>query len=238
MKNKLTFFAVLISVLIFFAGCTPKEEEKEKKEESPIEMKAIEMETAVMSMLEDMMTGGYILEAGKIISGNAKSNQLLIETAESGEKSELVLNIEKTTPAIDAVTGASAKKSEIKEGTEVYAWVSSAYASSLPPQTAAMVLFVNVKDRNNLPMFVDVSQVSEDEKGFTVTSAEGIKWFVEKNTETAMYESKEKIPAAALKAGSKALFWEAEKLYEAESASGTSKAEEVKQAVKILVVQK
>ncbi|UTC66292.1 MULTISPECIES: hypothetical protein [unclassified Treponema] len=194
MRNKFIFFVAILMAVIFAAGCA-----------SGKNMKDGMMHNDMMD--DNMMMADYVLESGTVMSGDAMGSQLLIKSNAMGKESDVILTIQETTPAIDAVSGASTKKSDIKKGVKIHAWVSSAYAASMPPKTAAKVILVNAKDMTSVPVLIEVAGISSVKDGMTITAKDGSMWMFEKNAMIEMYAAKEKINASALKKGAKVLVW-------------------------------
>ena len=90
------------------------------------------------------MAGESLLQWGKIISVDKESGQIVIEDknmpAEEGNAdfNKIVLNTSgDKTAIVNAETGEKVSIDDLKEGDEIYAWVSIAFTASEHPQTFA-----------------------------------------------------------------------------------------------------
>lgn len=214
MKIKLITAAAVVTVAVLFSACVSHKNDA-MSSASKKDMKKMD---SSMSMTEgEMMMGDFVLESGTVTEGDGFGMQLRIKSA---AHDELIFTIEEKTPTIDATTGASTKKETIKAGVPVYAWVSPAYTTSLPPQTAAQVLFVNVKDESTLPVVAEIAKVTSKGDVISLTATNGSKWTFGKDIEIGMHPvaAMGKTDATALKKGVKILLWETDKMMMDEAA--------------------
>lgn len=214
MKIKLITAAAVVTVAVLFSACVSHKNDA-MSSASKKDMKKMD---SSMSMTEgEMMMGDFVLESGTVTEGDGFGMQLRIKSA---AHDEVIFTIEEKTPTIDATTGASTKKETIKAGVPVYAWVSPAYTTSLPPQTAAQVLFVNVKDESTLPVVAEIAKVTSKGDVISLTATNGSKWTFGKDIEIGMHPvaAMGKTDATALKKGVKVLLWEADKMMMDEAA--------------------
>lgn len=217
MKNKLFYIAVMALTVAVFIGCSSDNDKKDGGD----------MSGDGMMPDSSMMMPAFVLEHGTIAEGNGMGSQLKINSKKDSGTDEVILLIEEKTPTIDVTAGASTKKAEIKEGADIYAWVSPAYTASLPPQTAAQTIFVNVQDESDIPAYVEIAAVETGDMGLTVTDTAGMKWKIESNAPIAMHASKDALDTSALKEGGKALFWKDKMGMEGDE----------QKAVKVLVIE-
>ena len=249
MKIKLITAAAVVTVAVLFSACVSHKNDA-MSSASKKDMKKMD---SSMSMTEgEMMMGDFVLESGTVTEGDGFGMQLRIKSA---AHDEVIFTIEEKTPTIDATTGASTKKETIKAGVPVYAWVSPAYTTSLPPQTAAQVLFVNVKDESTLPVVAEIAEIDSKDDVISLTATNGSKWTFGKDIEIGMHPvaAMGKTDATALKKGVKVLLWEADKMMmngtamnDTESSAKTKKQSEdmmmndkmgkMHKAVKILII--
>ena len=214
MKIKLITAAAVVTVAVLFSACVSHKNDA-MSSASKKDMKKMD---SSMNMTEgEMMMGDFVLESGTVTEGDGFGMQLRIKSA---AHDELIFTIEEKTPTIDATTGASTKKETIKAGVPVYAWVSPAYTTSLPPQTAAQVLFVNVKDESTLPVVAEIAKVTSKGDVISLTATNGSKWTFGKDIEIGMHPvaAMGKADATALKKGVKILLWETDKMMMDEAA--------------------
>lgn len=246
MKIKLIAASAAVTTAVLFSACTSH---KKDTMQSTSKKDMQETDSSMNMAKGEMMMGDFVLESGTVTEGDGFGTQLRIK---SDMNDEVIFNIEEKTPTIDAMTSASTKKATVKTGVPIYAWVSPEYTASLPPQTAAQVLFVNVQDTASLPVLVEIAEVDAKGDVISLTATNGSKWTFNKNIEIGMHPvaAKGKTDAAALKKGIKILLWEAGKMMEsgtamndAESTTETKKQSndmmidgKMHEAAKILII--
>ena len=153
------------------------------------ETKAEEAETYVE--LQPVSKWGYIADVDEA-SGDItfNSNELLVD--ENGEykdtTSEIILKTTANTPVLDGTTLAPVAMSEIDTAQPVYVWTAQAMTMSIPPQTAAQILIVNVPQDASAPMYVVAQQVDAKEDGsIVITDQDGVTWRADADTEVTPY---------------------------------------------------
>ena len=153
------------------------------------ETKAEEAETYVE--LQPVSKWGYIADVDEA-SGDItfNSNELLVD--ENGEykdtTSEIILKTTANTPVLDGTTLAPVAMSEIDTAQPVYVWTAQAMTMSIPPQTAAQILIVNVPQDASAPMYVVAQQVETKEDGsIVITDQDGVTWRADADTEVTPY---------------------------------------------------
>ena len=231
MKIKLIAASAAVATAVLFSACVsdksyavfPTSKKDMQKPDNPMDMTDPEM-----------MMGDFILESGTVTAGDGLGMWLRVKS--DGMHDELIFNIEEKTPTIDAMTGASTKKAVVKTGVPVYAWVAPAYTASLPPQTAAQVLFVNVRDANALPVLAEIAEVTAKGDVISLTATNGSKWTFAKGIEIGMHPvaAMGKTDTSALKKGVKILLWETDKMMKGEK--DTMMKDKVHEAAKILII--
>ncbi len=196
MKNKFISFIAIGALLALIAACASEKDMHDGMASASKKGGMMKGEAAM---------GSFQLEAGKVVNVDMGKTILI-----KNDMGEVALNLEKAAPVIDAMAGMSTKMTSIKKDDQVYAWVSPAYTASMPPQTAAEVVFINVKNMEEIPTLVEIASVASEKDGYAVTAADGSKWMLAQATEIAMCASTGtpgKTDAKALKKGVKALFW-------------------------------
>lgn len=153
------------------------------------ETKAEEAETYVE--LQPVSKWGYIADVDEA-SGDItfNSNEFLVD--ENGEykdtTSEIILKTTANTPVLDGTTLAPVAMSEIDTAQPVYVWTAQAMTMSIPPQTAAQILIVNVPQDASAPMYVVAQQVETKEDGsIVITDQDGVTWRADAGTEVMPY---------------------------------------------------
>ena len=119
----------------------------------------------------------------------AENGKPMIDTsaaAESGENpegaysGEIVLNLPDDVYILDASTGMPVALEDIEEGSEAYAYIGMAMTMSLPPQTTAEMILVNIPADSKAPDYVEVdSMVTDGDSGESVlTTTEGVEYML------------------------------------------------------------
>ena len=86
-----------------------------------------------------------------------ESGSLLLRTDdETALHKEIVVHLPEGVPCVDAVTGLPMDMSKVKDGDTLYAWVGNAMTMSLPPQTSALIVVVNIPADYKVPEFYKV----------------------------------------------------------------------------------
>lgn len=162
--------------------------------ETGAETKAEEAETGEAETyveLQPVSKWGYIGDVDEA-SGDItfNSNEFLVD--ENGEykdtTSEIILKTTANTPVLDGTTLAPVALSEIDTAQPVYAWTAQAMTMSIPPQTAAQILIVNVPQDASAPMYVVAQQVDAKEDGsIVITDQDGVTWRADADTEVTPY---------------------------------------------------
>ena len=151
------------------------------------------------------------------------SNEFVVD--EDGNASEvvneIVLNITSHTPILDAATLMPVKPSDINTESNVYVWVSQAMTMSLPPQTAAQAIIVNVPEDASAPQYVVVKDVEETEDGVIFTDQDGVKWRADADTVATPYLTRNIVTIADIKVGTRLILTQGSET----STEGSEKAE-------------
>ena len=178
---------------------------------------------------------GYIEsvdEANKKINFN--SNEFTVDDKGnySETTSEIVLNVADSTPILDGTTLAPVAMSDIDTSAPVYVWVAQAMTMSMPPQTAAQVIIVNVPEDASAPMYVIAQKVENTDGGIIITDQDGVKWRADGDTEVMPYLTRNIVTLDDIKEGTRLVLTQDS----AVTTSGTEKAGDADAyAAKILV---
>ena len=169
-------------------GAETKAEEVETGEDTTAAQETGEAETYVE--LQPVSKWGYIADVDEA-SGDItfNSNEFLVD--EKGEykdtTNEIILKTTNT-PVLDGTTLAPVALSEIDTAQPVYVWTAQAMTMSIPPQTAAQILIVNVPQDASAPMYVVAQQVDAKEDGsIVITDQDGVTWRADADTEVTPY---------------------------------------------------
>lgn len=135
---------------------------------------------------------------------------------------EIVLNLTDSTPILDAETLMPVQLSDIDLTANVYVWVSQAMTMSLPPQTAAQVIIVNVPEDASAPMYVVAKEVEKTDDGVIITDQDGVKWRADADTQVSPYLTRNIVTLDDIEVGSRFVLSQDQE----ESTSGSEKAGE------------
>ena len=123
-------------------------------------------------------------------------------------KQEIILNISEETLIIDAVTGMPVRMEDINKEAAVYAWTSQAMALTLPGQTAAHVLVVNIPADFVVPQYVVINEIETDNNGnIIITDQDGIRYSAGENTVISPYLTRNIVSLQDLEKGRRCLVW-------------------------------
>ena len=210
MKRKLLGFMLIGLMAFSLAACTSQDKPKgddagKKTETSQTEnTKENEKEDAQDSLSELPQ----IAQMGTITSDDVSGNQIGIEVKGATEKDtqEIVLNVDENTPVVDAQTGMKVERSQLTKGTEVFAWVSNTFTASMPPQTTAYVILINVKD-GVLPNYLEVDNIEKGESETILSDKPGAKWSVDNNLVPISLKDGKETTFDSIQKDSKCLVW-------------------------------
>ena len=212
MKRKLAALLGIGLMSVSLVACNSQAtEDKSTTEPNVTEQNS----TDVTDGSNEDMAGESLLQWGKIISVDKESGQIVIEDknmpAGEGDPNlnKIVLNTSNDkTAVVNAETGAKVSMDDLKEGDEIYAWVSIAFTTSEPPQTFAYSILTNIGAMTP-PKYIGVASVEKTDAGLFLTDTMGEKWDltnVDSKNITAYADGKEVDPTT-IKANSTCLVW-------------------------------
>ena len=91
---------------------------------------------------------------------------------------------------------------------------------SMPPQTAAQVIIVNVPEDASAPMYVIAQKVENTDGGIIITDQDGVKWRADGDTEVMPYLTRNIVTLDDIKEGTRLVLTQDS----AVTTSGTEKA--------------
>lgn len=147
---------------------------------------------------------------GKVIEVNP--GQIVVEYSESADgeskTSTWVLNIGEDTACVDNATGQAADIGEIKAGDTIYAYRSPIATFSLPPQSPALAILVNIGDSvpAHLHFIESVTQRADGSIRFLSDNG-SIYVTVDADTQLLPYRTKNIVTIDQLQPGSVVLAW-------------------------------
>ena len=154
---------------------------------------------------------------------NFSSNEYVVD--EDGNYSdtvtEIVLNVPESTPVLDAKTLLPVALSDIDTSAPVYVWTSMAMTMSLPPQTTAQVIIVNVPEDASAPMYVIAKDVEKTDDGIIITDQDGVKWRADADTQVSPYLTRNIVTLEDVAVGTRCIVSQDSET----TTSGTEKAE-------------
>ncbi len=135
-----------------------------------------------------------------------------LELKNSDEKdayNHIILHLRETTPCVDAVLGVPVSMAEVKDGDTVCAWVGPAMTMSLPPQSAALAVVVNLPADYAAPQYYRViGEGSSDGKAMSLPVAGGETLAVPLSAEVKPYRTNNYVTVEDLVPGSQFLAWQ------------------------------
>ena len=125
---------------------------------------------------------------------------------------EIVLNLSEEVHILDASTGMPVAYDDIEDGSTVYAYIGPAMTMSLPPQSTAEMLLVNVPSDFKVPDYVEVkSMVTDGSTGESVlTASDGTEYVLAEDCNIFPYLTRNIVTLDDLTQGRKCLVWSAE----------------------------
>lgn len=91
---------------------------------------------------------------------------------------------------------------------------------SLPPQTTAQVIIVNVPEDASAPMYVIAKEVSRDGDAVIITDQDGVKWRADADSQVSPYLTRNIVTLEDIEAGTRMIISQDSET----STSGTEKA--------------
>lgn len=155
---------------------------------------------------------------GNVISYDKEAKQIHLNSHETGTdesgkeimnfEQEIVLNVADNVPVLDAATGFPVAWEDIDKTAPVYAWVSQAMSLSLPPQTAAQLIVVNVPADYAAPQYVAVKDVKTESDGSVkITDQDGNVWSAAADTPVTPYLTRNMVYLSDVQPGRFCLIW-------------------------------
>ena len=133
---------------------------------------------------------------------------------------DIVLHYTDYTPILDAETLMPVKTSDIEPSAPVYVWISQAMTMSMPPQTTAQAIIVNVPEDASAPMYVVAQAVENTDGGIIITDQDGVTWRADGDTVVTPYLTRNIVTLDDIKEGTRLIISQGSET----STSGTEKA--------------
>lgn len=127
-----------------------------------------------------------------------------------GYQGEVVIHVDpKNTLVLDSVTGFPAQKEQLQTGGTVYVYVSPAMTMSLPPQTTAGLVLVNVPQDAGAPEFVTAAAALEadGEGNYWLTATSGAKIKIPADCPITPYLTRQMVRLEDITEGRHCLIW-------------------------------
>ena len=189
--------------------------------ETTVEDTVVETVTGAIESMEESQPQelGLIRIFGpvtKMEEGRLSMNRQDVAVEEGQEDeipaNEIVLNLSEEVYILDASTGMPVAYDEIEDGSTVYAYIGPAMTMSLPPQSTAEMLLVNVPSDFKVPDYVEVkSMVTDGSTGESVlTASDGTEYVLAEDCNIFPYLTRNIVTLDDLTQGRKCLVWSAE----------------------------
>ncbi len=160
------------------------------------------------SCMDDETPGLYVGQSGVVTAIDAESGAIRIKGVIEGskEEEELVLNTDAKTVFYDIAADKKAELSALKVGDEIQSMVSIAFTSSLPPQTFAYAVFLNVEDKL-IPGYAELASVRKIGEQLILTDSSKLSWVISADTELRRLSDGGQLKEEELKEGVSCLIW-------------------------------
>lgn len=191
--------AGLLSVMLVFGAFIPAT----LAEEAPVTTAAVE-DTAGTDIAE--VEPAYISTWGTITKVDVANKQLTVNLGET--KEDIVLNITSDTYIVDNLSRKAVALKDLKENDVVYVWHSPIMTMSLPPQTKAIALAVNVPADMASGRYFEVEKIEKTSNGYRLLNQEQDLFVtVPANTKINVFNSNKKVDISRVKPGTKLMVW-------------------------------
>lgn len=145
-----------------------------------------------------------------VMTENLDGGFVINSQVPDGYQGEVVIHVDpENTLVLDSVTGFPAKKEQLQAGGTVYVYVSPAMTMSLPPQTTAGLVLVNVPQDAGAPEFVTaVSALEVDGEGnYWLTATSGAKIKIPADCPITPYLTRQMVRLEDITEGRHCLIW-------------------------------
>lgn len=231
MKRKLAIFLGISLMAISFTACNSCNQDPNETNNNT----ATCTDGTCSQDPNETMAGESLLQWGTIVSIDKENTHMLIQSKniqmeqENASLDKLILNFSADKTAfIDAATGKKVMLDDLKEGDEIYAWVSVAFTSSEPAQTFAYAIATNISDATPIE-YVGVASVDKKDNHVVLTDKTDVKWDLTDvpSANITNYADGKEVDPTTLKADSTCLIWPAKIAVDEKMEDNTLKAERV-----------
>lgn len=131
-----------------------------------------------------------------------------VEVALGDSEGSVILNITENTYIVDDVSHQSVALADLQIGSILNAWHSPAMTRSLPPQTNAIALVVNIPMDKMPGQFFEIEKVERTKQGYRFLNQEQDLFVtVPFGTKAQIFDTKKYVNVSTLKPGSKLIVW-------------------------------
>lgn len=122
---------------------------------------------------------------------------------------EIILNLADFTKILDAATGLPVNAQQLEDGSEANVYIGEAMTKSIPPQTNAWFVIVNVPEDMEVPEYVEVESVltNADNSETVLTASDGTSYTFAEIYEISAYKTKNIVTLDELTPGRKCMVW-------------------------------
>lgn len=200
--------AMLASVPAALATeAAPDDVGTETAAESYIDSNTLEIngQTVFLSALNRLS----LLQRSGIASLVDNDTPRIMITAQDNENDTLILNTDEQTLVLDAQTGDAKTLSDIGDGDMICAYVSAATTMSIPPQSYAELILINLDATALIPMYAEIDAVdgASGSENVMLTTDMDINFTVTDETQISPYLTRQLITKDTLIPGQKVLAW-------------------------------
>lgn len=144
---------------------------------------------------------------GKIKEVDSENSRVEVELG-GNDEGTIILNVDKSTPIIDNVTRKAVALSDLKVGDTVYAWHSRMMTMSLPPQSNAIAIVVNIAKDATAGQLFEVESIQKTKNGYVLLNQQQDLFVtVPAGTKVKKFNSSGTVNISKIKPGSKLVVW-------------------------------
>lgn len=146
---------------------------------------------------------------GPISKAEEEGTLLIDNQSDISYVGEISLNLSDFTKILDASTGLPVNAQQIEDGSEAYVYIGEAMTKSIPPQTNAWLIVVNVPEDMEVPEYVEVESVltDADNSETVLTASDGTAYTFAEIYEISAYKTKNIVTLDELTPGRKCMVW-------------------------------
>lgn len=120
---------------------------------------------------------------------------------------DIVLNLSEETRILDVSSGMPLSVEQLEDGETIYAYISQAMTASIPPQTAASMILVNIQEGTKVPDYIEVKSMEPKGSDYELTSVDGLVFQVPSDCMINPYMTRNMLYLENIYEGAHCLVW-------------------------------